>query len=120
MALGPGLTVFATFEYEVNYIGSRTLQALVNCRVRYLDAMLAQPRSKGGGVVLKKRRTSRVSGDSAGQPTLSHGSSCGSPPDGGFRGPVPPRRFPCTALVPITSRRGSGLRRLRTGWRSRT
>ena len=46
-AQGPGPTVFATFEAETDYFGSRAQQTMVNFRVRDLDAMLAQLRSKG-------------------------------------------------------------------------
>jgi predicted enzyme related to lactoylglutathione lyase len=45
-----GPTVFATFESETDYFGSRTQQAMVNFRVRDLDAMLAQLRAKGTNV----------------------------------------------------------------------
>ena len=42
-----GLTVFATFESETDYFGSRAQQTMLNFRVRDLDAMLAQLRAKG-------------------------------------------------------------------------
>jgi predicted enzyme related to lactoylglutathione lyase len=45
-----GPTVFATFESETDYFGSRTQQVMLNFRVRDLDAMLAQLRSKGADV----------------------------------------------------------------------
>jgi predicted enzyme related to lactoylglutathione lyase len=45
-----GPTVFATFEPETDYFGSRTQQAMLNFRVRDLDAMLAQLRAKGAQV----------------------------------------------------------------------
>ena len=45
-----GPTVFATFEPETDYFGSRTQQAMLNFRVRDLDAMLAQLRAKGANV----------------------------------------------------------------------
>ena len=45
-----GPTVFATFEPETDYFGSRAQQAMVNFRVRDLDAMLAQLRAKGADV----------------------------------------------------------------------
>jgi predicted enzyme related to lactoylglutathione lyase len=45
-----GPTVFATFESNTDYFGSPTQQAMVNFRVRDLDAMLAQLRSKGADV----------------------------------------------------------------------
>jgi predicted enzyme related to lactoylglutathione lyase len=41
-----GPTVFATFESETDYFGSRAQQAMLNFRVRDLDAMLAQLRAK--------------------------------------------------------------------------
>jgi predicted enzyme related to lactoylglutathione lyase len=45
-----GPTVFATFEPETDYFGSRAQQAMLNFRVRDLDAMLAQLRAKGADV----------------------------------------------------------------------
>lgn len=45
-----GPTVFATFESETEYFGSHAQQTMVNFRVRDLDAMLAQLRSKGADV----------------------------------------------------------------------
>jgi predicted enzyme related to lactoylglutathione lyase len=45
-----GPTVFATFESETDYFGSRDQQVMLNFRVRDLDAMLAQLRSKGADV----------------------------------------------------------------------
>jgi predicted enzyme related to lactoylglutathione lyase len=45
-----GPTVFATFESETDYFGSRARQAMINFRVRDLDAMLAQLRAKGADV----------------------------------------------------------------------
>jgi predicted enzyme related to lactoylglutathione lyase len=45
-----GPTVFATFESGTDYFGSRTQQAMLNFRVRDLDAMLAQLRAKGADV----------------------------------------------------------------------
>jgi predicted enzyme related to lactoylglutathione lyase len=47
---GAGSTVFATFESETDYFGSRAQQAMINFRVRDLDAMLAQLRAKGADV----------------------------------------------------------------------
>ena len=47
---GAGLTVFATFESETGYFGSRAQQTMLNFRVRDLDAMLAQLRAKGADV----------------------------------------------------------------------
>src|ERR1700724_791128 len=45
-----GITVFATFESETEYFGSRAQQAMLNFRVNDLDAMLAQLRAKGAAV----------------------------------------------------------------------
>ena len=45
-----GPTVFATFESGTDYFGSPTQQAMLNFRVRDLDAMLAQLRSRGADV----------------------------------------------------------------------
>jgi predicted enzyme related to lactoylglutathione lyase len=44
-AAGP--TVFAAFESETDYFGSRAQQTMLNFRVGDLDAMLAQLRAKG-------------------------------------------------------------------------
>ena len=45
-----GPTVFAAIEPETDYFGTRTQQTMLNFRVRDLDAMLAQLRSKGADV----------------------------------------------------------------------
>jgi predicted enzyme related to lactoylglutathione lyase len=45
-----GPTVFAAFESETDYFGSRAQQTMLNFRVRDLDAMLMQLRSKGADV----------------------------------------------------------------------
>ena len=45
-----GPTVFATFEADTEYFGSRAQQTMLNFRVRDLDAMLAQLRAKGADV----------------------------------------------------------------------
>lgn len=45
-----GPTVFATFENETDYFGSRTQQAMLNFRVQDLAAMLLQLRDKGADV----------------------------------------------------------------------
>jgi predicted enzyme related to lactoylglutathione lyase len=45
-----GPTVFATFETETDYFGSRAQQTMINFRVGDLDAMLAQLRAKGADV----------------------------------------------------------------------
>jgi predicted enzyme related to lactoylglutathione lyase len=47
---GTGLTVFATFDSETDYFGSRAQQTMINFRVRDLEAMLAQLRLKGADV----------------------------------------------------------------------
>lgn len=46
----PGMTVFATFDSETEYFGSRDQRTMLNFRVRDLDAMLAQLRDKGADV----------------------------------------------------------------------
>ncbi len=45
-----GVTVFAAFESGTDYFGSSSQQTMLNFRVRDLDAMLAQLRSKGADV----------------------------------------------------------------------
>lgn len=45
-----GPTVFATFENNTDYFGSRHQQSMLNFRVRNLDAMLAQLRAAGADV----------------------------------------------------------------------
>jgi predicted enzyme related to lactoylglutathione lyase len=45
-----GVTVFATFESDTEYFGSRAQQTMLNFRVRDLDAMLTQLRAKGADV----------------------------------------------------------------------
>jgi predicted enzyme related to lactoylglutathione lyase len=45
-----GPTVFATFESETDYFGSRDQQVMINFRVRDLEAMLTQLRGKGASV----------------------------------------------------------------------
>ena len=45
-----GPTVFATFEPDTDYFGSREQQVMLNFRVRDLDAMLAQLRARGADV----------------------------------------------------------------------
>ena len=47
---GDGLTVFATFESETDYFGSRAQHTMLNFRVGNLDAMLAQLRAQGANV----------------------------------------------------------------------
>jgi predicted enzyme related to lactoylglutathione lyase len=45
-----GMTVFATFESDTDYFGSRSQPTMLNFRVRDLDAMLSQLRAKGAAV----------------------------------------------------------------------
>jgi predicted enzyme related to lactoylglutathione lyase len=45
-----GVTVFATFASDTEYFGSRAQQTMLNFRVRDLDAMLGQLRTKGADV----------------------------------------------------------------------
>lgn len=45
-----GPTVFATFDPETDYFGSRDQQTMLNFRVRDLEAMLTQLRAKGADV----------------------------------------------------------------------
>ena len=45
-----GPTVFAPFEAETGYFGSREQQTMLDLRVRDLDAMLAQLRERGADV----------------------------------------------------------------------
>ena len=45
-----GPTVFAAFESDTDYLGSRGQQTMLNFRVRDLDAMLAQLRQRGAAV----------------------------------------------------------------------
>ena len=47
-AAGP--TVFATFDADSDYFGSRAQQTMLNFRVNDLDAMLAQLRAAGADV----------------------------------------------------------------------
>jgi predicted enzyme related to lactoylglutathione lyase len=46
----PGPTVFSTFEAGTDYFGSPAQQAMLNFRVRDLEAMLRQLRSRGADV----------------------------------------------------------------------
>jgi hypothetical protein len=73
-----GVTVFATFETETEYFGTRAQQAMINSRVRDLDAMLAQLRAVERTWPQKLRKWP-VLVDSAGSPILrATGSSYGS------------------------------------------
>jgi glyoxylase I family protein len=49
MQLG-GPTVFSTFAQDTDYFGRADQQAMINFRVRNLDAMLAQLRAAGAAV----------------------------------------------------------------------
>ena len=55
-----GMTVFATFDSDTGYFGSRTQQMMLNFRVRDLDAMLAQLREKGADVAGEPQVMERV------------------------------------------------------------
>ncbi|WP_375432893.1 VOC family protein [uncultured Friedmanniella sp.] len=55
-----GPTVFATFESDTDYLGSLSQQAMLNFRVRDLDAMLAQLRSQGADVTEDIQEMERV------------------------------------------------------------
>lgn len=46
----PGPTVFATFERDSDYFGSREQQVMCNFRVRDLDAMMAQLQTHGATI----------------------------------------------------------------------
>ncbi len=75
------MTVFATFESETDYFGSRAQQNMLNFRVRDLDAMLAHcvPRERTWP---RRPRTWKASVDSVGSLIpRAIGWSCGSPPD---------------------------------------
>lgn len=48
-----GPTVFATFEPDTDYFGSRKQQMMLNFRVSDLDAMLAQLRDRGADVAVE-------------------------------------------------------------------
>ena len=55
-----GPTVFATFESETDYFGSRGQQTMLNFRVGDLDAMLAQLRDKGADVAAETQEMEGV------------------------------------------------------------
>jgi predicted enzyme related to lactoylglutathione lyase len=55
-----GPTVFATFEPETDYFGSRAQQVMINFRVGDLDAMLAQLRAKGADVAAETQEMDGV------------------------------------------------------------
>jgi predicted enzyme related to lactoylglutathione lyase len=57
---GPGPTVFATFEAESDYFGSRAQQTMLNFRVRDLDARLAQLRAKGANVEAETQEMAQI------------------------------------------------------------
>ncbi len=79
--------MFATFEADTDYFGTRTQQTMLNFRVRDLDAILAQLRAKGADVA-EEIQDMDASAASAGSPIpRATASNCGSPPD-----PSPPRQ----------------------------
>ena len=47
---GAGPTVFATFDSDTDYFGTRAQKTMLNFRVQDLDAMLAQLRARGADV----------------------------------------------------------------------
>ena len=55
-----GPTVFATFDPDSDYFGSRDQQVMLNFRVRDLDAMLAQLRAKGANVAAEAQEMEGV------------------------------------------------------------
>ena len=55
-----GPTVFATFESETDYFGSRGQQVMINFRVGDLDAMLEQLRAKGADVATETQEMEGV------------------------------------------------------------
>src|ERR1700753_1699988 len=55
-----GPTVFATFESGTDYFGSGAQQAMLNFRVRDLDAMLAQLRAKVADVAAETQEMAGV------------------------------------------------------------
>jgi predicted enzyme related to lactoylglutathione lyase len=55
-----GPTVFATFESETDYFGSRTQQTMLNFRVGDLEAMLAQLRAAGADVAAETQELDGV------------------------------------------------------------
>lgn len=86
-----GLTVFATFESDTDYFGSRDQRTMLNFRVRDLDAMLAQLRTKGADVS-EETQDMEASAASAGSPIpRATASNCGSRPDSSVTaGNMPP------------------------------
>ncbi len=76
----PGPTVFATFESETDYFGSRSQQVMLNFRVRDLDAMLAQLRAKGADVADETQEMEGVGRFGWVTDPRATGSSSGSPP----------------------------------------
>ena len=57
---GDGTTVFATFESDSDYFGSRSQQTMINFRVDDLDAMLAQLRNAGADVATETQEMEGV------------------------------------------------------------
>ena len=123
-----GPTVFATFESETDYFGSRAQQTMLNFRVRDLDAMLAQLRAKGADVAEETQDMEGVG--RFGWVTDPEGNrSSGSPPDRAFatsarRARAAPHTGSATAGVsssPCSSGGPTGCERNRSGRRpSRT
>src|SRR3954466_4532743 len=85
-AVGP--TVFATFESDTDYFGSRAQQCMLNFRVADLDAMLTQLRAKGADVAHETRDMEGVGRFGWVTDPEAIGSSSGSRPDR-FPGPAP-------------------------------
>lgn len=55
-----GPTVFATFDADTDYFGARTQGAMLNFRVRDLEAMLAQLRAAGAAVAAETQEMDGV------------------------------------------------------------
>src|SRR5438045_9706081 len=56
-----GPTVFATFEFETDYFGSRAQQTMLNFRLRDLDAMLEQLLDRGAAAADETQHTDAAS-----------------------------------------------------------
>jgi predicted enzyme related to lactoylglutathione lyase len=59
-AQGAGPTVFAAFDSDTDYFGSRVQQTMLNFRVADLDAMLAQLRARGADVAAETQEMEGV------------------------------------------------------------
>jgi predicted enzyme related to lactoylglutathione lyase len=55
-----GPTVFAAFEEQTDYFGTRAQQTMLNFRVADLDAMLTQLRAKGADVAAETQEMAGV------------------------------------------------------------